>query len=178
MKRGERDNDWRGKKDTTQNAATCLKHIALSAAEESAQDPVQNPASCPTSNFNLRRSSHVFLFAVCFWRGVMAKGQLSGGRAKDWADVALSALRGIFEALKLYHKMLLPLLLLLLLLLGSHVTVAVVPEPDSESLVSFGLGPGLFLSAPFLFVRHFLMTIVLQYKLHKCAIFAFVYAKT
>lgn len=34
------------------------------------------------------------------------------------------------------------------------------------------------LSAAFLFVRHFLMTIVLQYKLHKCAIFAFVYAKT
>lgn len=47
-----------------------------------------------------------------------------------------------------------------------------------QSLARFGLSPGLLLSAPFLFVRHFLMTIVLQYKLHKCAIFAFVYAKT
>lgn len=49
---------------------------------------------------------------------------LSGGST----DVALSALRGIFETLKLCHKM-----LLLLLLLDSHVTVAVVP----------GLGPEL-----------------------------------
>lgn len=106
---------------------------------------------------------------------------LSGGST----DVALSALRGIFETLKLCHKM-----LLLLLLLDSHVTVAVVPGPgpeleprawrvwDGESLARFGLSPGLLLSATFLFVRHFLMTIVLQYKLHKCAIFAFVYAKT
>jgi len=52
-------------------------------------------------------------------------------------DVALSALRGIFEALKLCHKMLLPRLKLLLLL-GSHVTVAVVP----------GLGLGLSLYSP------------------------------
>lgn len=78
----------------------------------------------------------------------MGQLSLSLTLSGDWADVALSALRGIFEALKLCHKM----LLLLLLLLGSHVTVAVVPEPDSESLVSFGLGAGLLLSAP-VFVR-------------------------
>lgn len=51
--------------------------------------------------------------------------QISGGST----DVALSALRGIFETLKLCHKM---LLLLLLLLPDSHVTVAVVPGLELE----------------------------------------------
>lgn len=51
------------------------------------------------------------------------KRQISGGST----DVALSALRGIFETLKLCHKM-----LLLLLLPDSHVTVAVVPGLELE----------------------------------------------
>jgi len=127
---------------------------------------------------------------------------LGAGSLWGSADVALSALRGIFEALKLRHKMLLPFALqhstarfhmwqLQLLptevhafgpgssVLSPRSMVPMVLSPQSSVLSTWVLGGSTaLLSAAFLFVRHFLMTIVLQYKLHKCAIFAFVYAKT
>lgn len=113
----------------TRNTLLCQQWQRSQCTEEPALNP--RSALLLRSNFNLHHSQHVFLFALCFLGGLekedkgrRGERQISGGST----DVALSALRGIFETLKLCHKM----LLLLLLLPDSHVTVAVVPGLELE----------------------------------------------